>query len=58
MLICELCTRGYHTHCIENIPKDYPDEFYYCNTCMERIKKGEVKDLILDFNVLHYVKSR
>lgn len=39
MLLCELCGRGYHKECINDIPKDIPSEFYYCTLCYDRIKK-------------------
>ena len=49
--------RYHYLKYVNELPQNVPSEFYYCKSCMKKIDNKEVKDLILDFNVLNYVKS-
>ena len=54
-----MCGNGYHyPKCINELPQNVPSEFYYCKSCMKKIDNKEVKNLILNFNVLNYVKDK
>ena len=58
MLVCQSCSRGFHTFCLEPRLNSIPTANWYCGDCGgDAARTTHFKDITEDANVLHFLAN-